>query len=66
MVPVAVAQLDGLLEDELLMAGVAFTTTVVLALDGQFKLLVAYAAVAVTVYDPAMAVVADADTVGFC
>ena len=41
MVPVALAQFDGLVNDELLIAGVGFTTTIVDAgADGQFNVVV--------------------------
>ena len=67
ILPVALAQFVGF--DELLpvIAGVGFTTTVVVpAEDGQLMLLAAYAAVAITLYTPAIAVVALALTCGFC
>ena len=41
MVPVALAQFDGLVNDELLIAGVGFTTTIVDAVaEGQFNVVV--------------------------
>ena len=50
MLPVELAQSDGLVDDELLIAGVGFTTTIVDAVaDGQFNVVeVVYVAVAYT------------------
>jgi hypothetical protein len=63
IVPVEDAQFVGPELDDELIAGVGFTVTIVLAeADGQLMLGDVYAAVAVTVYVPDMAVVAAALT----
>jgi hypothetical protein len=68
ILPVALAQFDGLVNDELLIAGVGFTTTIVDAVaDGQFNVVVViYVAVAITLYVPAIPSVALVLTCGIC
>ena len=66
MLPVELAQLDGLIDDELLITGVGFTTTIVDAVaDEQLNEVALYVAVAYTSYVPSIAVVAFALTCGF-
>ena len=66
MLPVELAQFDGLVESELLIAGVGFTTTIVDAIaDEQLNAVAVYVAMAITSYVPPIDVVAVALTCGF-